>query len=326
MRVSAGRLVALTCGLSLLASACTSSGGAAPPSPSASVARTPLPAPDIELTAHEKSVWSPPPPDRSQIPVLLYHGIGPASDFSNASDAEYGIAADDFAKQMTMIKHAGYQTIDLEMFIEFVQGKSVDLPPHPLLLTFDDARADSWTGADGILSKLHYNAVMFVDVGRVDGGDPEYLRWPELQTMQNSGRWELQLHAGHGHTYIQYGPGANDTGPFYAYQKQGEDFAGWEQRVHSDIEWGQQTLAAHIPQYRPLAFAPPYGSYGQDGTNNPRIPDALLGWLTSRYDVVFTQDVNALARAGAKQPLGRIQVTRATTGGELHDKLRTGEN
>ena len=70
------------------------------------------------------------------------------------------------------------------------------------------------------------------------GGDPEYLRWSELQTLQESGRWDLQLHSGHGHTYIQYGPGADDTGPFYAYEKQGEDFAGWQQRVQSDIEWG----------------------------------------------------------------------------------------
>jgi peptidoglycan/xylan/chitin deacetylase (PgdA/CDA1 family) len=326
MRVSAGALVALTCGLSLLASACRSSNEATPPSPSQSVARTPLPAPEIVLTSHEKGVWAPLPPDRSQIPVLLYHGIGPSSDFSNADDAEYGIAADDFAKQMTMIHHAGYQTIDLETFVRFVEGDHPKLPPRPLLLTFDDARADSWTGADGILSKLHYNAVMFVDVGRVEGGDPEYLRWPELQTMQTSGRWELQLHAGHGHQFIQYGPGANDFGPFYAYQKQGEDFAGWEQRVHSDIEWGQQTLAAHIPEYRPLAFAPPYGSYGQDGTNNPRIPDALLGWLVDRFGMVFTQDVNALARSGATQPLGRIQVTRATTGGVVHEKLLSGEN
>jgi len=288
--------------------------------------RTPLPAPEIVLTTHEQDVWSPSPPDRSQIPVLLYHGIGPAGDFSNADDAEYGIAAYDFAKQLTMIHHAGYQTIDLETFVRFVEGDHPDLPPRPLLLTFDDARADSWTGADSILRTLHYNAVMFVDVGRVDGGDPEYLRWPELQTMQNSGRWELQLHAGHGHQFIRFGPGENDFGPFYAYKKQGEDFAGWQQRVHSDIQWGQQTLAAHIPQYRPLAFAPPYGSYGQDGTNDSRIPDALLGWLVDRFGLVFTQDVNALARAGAKQPLGRIQVTRATTGGELHDKLQIGEN
>ena len=228
------------------------------------------------------------------------------------ADASYGVDVDDFAKQMTMIEHAGYQTIDLQTFLRFVQGETVDLPPRPLLLTFDDARANSWTGSDGILQKLGFNAVMFVDVGRVDDGNPEYLTWEELETVQASDRWELQLHSGHGHQQIQYGPGANDYGPYYAYEQQDEDFDGWQTRVRSDIEWGQFTLADHVPAYRPLAFAPPYGNYGQDGTNDPRIPEDLLGWLTDRYGAVFTQDRNARAHRGSKQPLGRIQVTRET--------------
>ena len=172
-----------------------------------------------------------------------------------------------------MIQHAGYETIGLQTFIDFVQKKPVQLPPRPLLLTFDDARADSWTGADGILRKLHFNAVMFVDVGRVEGGDPEYLSWQELATAQESGRWQLQLHSGkEGHTQIHYGPGSGDYGPFYAYEKQGEDFDGWRARVRSDIASGQKTLSDHISAYRPLAFAPPFGSYGQDGTNDPADP------------------------------------------------------
>jgi poly-beta-1,6-N-acetyl-D-glucosamine N-deacetylase len=279
----------------------------------------------VTLTPEEKQVWAKLPPDRSAIPVLLYHGIGPESDFSNAADASYGIDADDFAKQMTEIHHAGYQTIDLRTFIDFVGKKHVDLPPRPLLLTFDDARADSWTGGDAILKKLKFTAVMFVDVGRVEAGDREYLTWKELESAQDSGRWQLQLHSGKGHVQIQHGPGDDDFGPFYAYKKQGEDFDGWQKRVRSDIEWGQRTLADHISAYKPLAFALPYGSYGQDGTNDARIPDDLLGWLTQRYDAVFTQDENARARPGATQPLGRIQVTRAVTGGELHQLLLSGK-
>ena len=81
------------------------------------------------------------------MPVLLYHGDRThTTDFANAADAQYGIDADDFAKQMTMIKHAGYQTISLQTFVDFVRGRRVELPPRPLLLTFDDGRADSWTG------------------------------------------------------------------------------------------------------------------------------------------------------------------------------------
>jgi peptidoglycan/xylan/chitin deacetylase (PgdA/CDA1 family) len=318
-------LVALTCGVCVAVSACGDSGDTPSDPAKAAAPRTPDPAPDVVLTADENTAWAPLPPDRSAIPVLLYHGIGPEGDFSNAADASYGVEADDFAKQMTLMDNAGYDTIDLQTFNDFIQKKPVKLPPRPLLLTFDDARADSWTGADGILRKLHYRAVMFVDVGRVDGGDPEYLTWKELQTVQDSGRWQLQLHSGKGHTQIRYGPGDDDFGPYYAYKQQGERFAGWRKRAESDIDWGAETLAGHISAYRPLAFSPPYGNYGQDGTNDKRIPDELLPWLTQRYDAIFTQDRNARAKAGAGQPLGRVQVTRGTAGGDLQGKLLSGK-
>lgn len=307
---------AIAC-LALLGAAC--GGSEETPAP-----RAPQAAPAVTLTPEEEQVWAPLPPDRGEIPVLLYHGIGPETDFANADDAAYGIGFEDFAKQMTMIAHAGYQTVDLETFVRFVQGEPVDLPPRPLLLTFDDARADSWTGGDGILEELGFNVVMFVDVGRVEDGDPEYLTWDELDLVRESGRWELQLHSGEGHQQVKYGPGEDDYGPYYAYEE-GEDFEDWQERVRSDIEWGQETLADHVPGYEPLAFAVPYGNYGQDGTNDERIPGDLLGWLTERFDTVYTQDVNARARPGSEQPLGRIQVTRATAGGDVYDRLLSGE-
>ena len=207
------------------------------------------------------------------MPVLLYHGIGAPSDFSNAADAQYGVNASDFAKQMTMIKHAGYQTIDLQTFVDFVRGRRVELPPRPLLLTFDDGRADSWTGSESILKKLSFSAVMFLDEGRISACDPEYLTWDELRAMEESGRWTMQLHAGpNGHHYIQYGSSPEQTGPYYAYKKPGEDFSQWQDRVRSDVETGQKELDDQIPGYEPLAFALPFGAYGQQGTNDERIP------------------------------------------------------
>ena len=258
-------LVAFTCGIALLVSACGGSGDESAP-------RTPQPAPEVVLTAQEKQVWAPLPPDRSAVPVLLYHGIGAESDFSNEVDASYGIDFDDFAKQMTMIEHAGYQTIDLPAFLRFVRGEPVDLPPRPLLLTFDDGRADSWTGSDGILERLGLNAVMFVDVGRVDDGDPEYLSWQELQTVQSSGRWQLQLHSGHGHQQIQYGPGPNDYGPYYAYEQQGETFAGWRNRVRSDIDWGEDTLADRIRAHRNTRLRAPLRQLRAERHQRPAHP------------------------------------------------------
>ena len=80
--------------------------------------------------------------------MLLYHGIAFPDGFSNREDALYGLDPDEFAKQMTLLDTAGYQTITLGQFVRFHRGEDVDLPPHPVLLTFDDARADSWIGGD----------------------------------------------------------------------------------------------------------------------------------------------------------------------------------
>jgi hypothetical protein len=55
------------------------------------------------------------------------------------------------------------------------------------------------------------------------------------------------------------------------------------------------------------------------------VPDDLRGWLTQRYEAVFTQDESQHAYPGAPQPLGRIQVTRAVSGGDLHARMVDGK-
>ena len=283
-----------------------------------------LTAPRVTLTSEEKGVWAELPPDRSAIPVLVYHGIGPEGDFSNAADASYGIDAQDFATQMTEIQHAGYQTVDLQTFLDFVSGKPVDLPPRPLLLT--RRRSRTWTRGRATASCASCTSTRSCSsMWGVSITTPSTSPGGQLRTLEDSGRWQLQLHSGDGHTLIRYGPDPDDTGPYYAYEARGEDLDAWRERVRSDIEWGQKMLAEQIPAYQPSAFSPPYGSYGQDGTNDERIPGDLLSWLTERYRALFTQDQNALARGGSHQPLGRIQVTRKTTGGELHAMLLSGE-
>lgn len=140
--------------------------------------------------------------------------------------------------------------------------------------------------------------------------------------MESSGRWQVQLHAGrYGHTMIRWGPAAGDTGPFYAYKKIGESFDEWKQRTFSDIEWGQQELVTHLSQYQPLAFSPPFGAYGEQGTNDPRIPQTLLTWLTQRFQLVFAPAPTWIAKPGSPQPFGRFEVRRTTSTGGLHNAL-----
>ena len=251
-----GCLVAAACLCAALA-ACDEAADRSP----GPAARTPAPAPRVVLTADDRELWAPRPPDRSVVPVLLYHGVPPKA----------------FARQMALLDRAGYDTITLEEFVRFIRREKVGLPPRPLLLTFDGGRADAWIESDAILAELGFNAVVFVDVGRVDANrQAEYLTWKELDALEHAGRWEVQLQSGTGNHEIQYGPGPEDVGPFYAYRGSEERIDGWRERVFSDITWGEEQLSARVSGYRSLAFAPPYG-IRPSGNQRPPDPARAAG-------------------------------------------------
>ncbi|HEX7300469.1 MAG TPA: polysaccharide deacetylase family protein [Solirubrobacteraceae bacterium] len=276
----------------------------------------------VQLTAHERAVWQPLPASRAGIPVLLYHGIGERSDFDSAADAAYGVTQPNFAKQMALLRAAGYQTITLEQFRAYIAGEHVDLPPHPLLLTFDDSLDNSFKGADAVLRQLRWTAVMFVDAGSVEARRPRYASWDEIAAAQRSGRWEMQLHAGRGHHNIVY-DAAGTTGPFYANRVlHREDIGAWQRRVLADLNWGAERLDEHVPGYRALSFAPPYGNYGQLATDDRQIPIRLDRWLRKRFGLVFVQEPAHYARPG-ETVVPRLQITRKMSGGDIHAWLAT---
>jgi hypothetical protein len=222
---------------------------------------------------------------------------------------------------VSLLDHAGYDTIPLEDFVRFVNGEHVAVPPRPLLVTFDGGRLATWRENDAILRESGLNAVVFVNVGCVQNGDPECLTWGELERMQASGGWDVQLQAVTAAVRIKYGPEPGDVGAFYAYRGTDEVLAGWRQRAFSDVTNGERRPSENVDGYRPLAFAPPFGNYGQAGTNDPRIPRELLARLEQSFAVVFTQDRSGFARPGAPNPLGRFEITRDVTDQELRALL-----
>ena len=72
--------------------------------PRSSRPRHPPRCPHPTSREREKERWARLPPDRSAIPALLYHGVGPESNFESPEDAAEGIATEDFARQLTLMK------------------------------------------------------------------------------------------------------------------------------------------------------------------------------------------------------------------------------
>ncbi len=262
----------------------------------------------MSLSDADRRAWAPGPALRDAVPVLVYRDVGARA----------------FERQMRLISHAGFRTITLETLARFVAGEEPELPARPLVLTFDGAREQTRDDTDAVLRDLGLGAALFVDVGPVEERDTEHLTYEELDGLQASGRWDVQLQSGTGNRRIRYGPAPGDVGAFYAYRGSEEVLGGWRERTFSDVTYGEDQLTAHVPGYRPLAIAPPFGNYGQAGTNDPRIPRLLLERFLLSFKLVFVQDRSALATPGARNPLGRFEVTRRTTEAELRNVLRAG--
>ena len=263
---------------------------------------------------------SPVPGYRGVIPVLVYHGIAPAP---RAGDP-YTITEAEFARQMAMLSRNGFHAVTIAQYARFAAGDAAGLPDRPILITFDDGRLDSWQGADAILARHGLRATMFVITAYADAAKPGYLSWPALRAMAAGGRWDLQEHAHRGHARIPTGPGRR-TGPYYAnlIYRDGtrETFTAFRRRVTADILAGRRLMAAQIPGFEPLAFAVPYGDYGQGRTNYAPIPDWVSAWLRRTFTVFFVQDRRVYNVPGS--PIGQRYGIRADTTVEaLRDWLR----
>ena len=201
------------------------------------------------LTPEEKQVWAPSPPDRSAIPVLLYHGIGAGERLRERGGRRRTASArDDFAKQMTMIAARRLRD-DRPADVPRLRAGQAGRPPAAA------AAADLRRRPSRLLDRRRrhprascgFNAVMFVDVGRVEDGDPEYLTWEELETVQDERPLAAAAPLRRGpHSRSSTAPDPTTTGRTTPTRSRTRTSTAGASACASDIEWGQETLADHI--------------------------------------------------------------------------------
>jgi peptidoglycan/xylan/chitin deacetylase (PgdA/CDA1 family) len=252
------------------------------------------------------------------VPVLLYHRILPRN-------GGRGVSAETFDAQLQRLHDMGFETITLDQYVRFVHGDATDLPPRPVLITFDDGFRSALERADPVLARYGWSAVLYIPTSTV--GRPGRLTWDELRQMWASGRWQIAEHAGAGHGLVT-ADAAGQRRPFYANEEWTngvqESFANFKQRVRRDIERGSSLLARNLPGWAPgLSFAVPFGDYGQRGSNDPRIEPWLVGYLKSRFVVTFVQHDDSFTTPGPGLA-NRITVASDWSGNTLEQRLVQG--
>ncbi len=123
-------------------------------------------------------------PGRARIPILMYHVIdtpGPTVAFPGL-----WVPAAEFADQMHALRRAGYQAISMDQAWAYWRV-GAKLPPHPIIVTFDNGYRSQYTKALPILRAMHWIAVMNLQLSL---HAPEGLTPKQVRGMVAAG-WEL---------------------------------------------------------------------------------------------------------------------------------------
>ena len=275
---------------------------------SAAAARAPLPSLTAALPANQERAWQSFPGYRNTVPILVYHSVGGRPSYLTVSRMR-------FAQQMRALKLAGFHALTMAQYASFVRNGPAGLPSRPILITFDDGRLDAYRSADGILRQYGFHATELVVPSWVNQYPKFSLSWPELRAMQASGTWDIQEHFGAGHEDVTVDSAGRTDGAFgwlrYVPGPSGqpghlESFAQFQRGLAANMEWGEAQLKQGIPGFRALSMAIPESDYGQNGTNDLRIPPFVLSWLDQHYPVVFGGDYLSRGAQPVYQVPGRF--------------------
>lgn len=191
----------------LLVSAClgiqTGPGGGSPgaePQP----ALQPEPGQDDPAKPDVQPVPVPPVKDRvTRVPVLAYHDLKPGAGQENGAV----ISTEEFEEQMRWLAENGYKAITTEELALWMQG-ALELPPKPVLITFDDGYESNYIYAMPVLKQAGLRATLFM-IGSTAGktlGGFTHVTWDQLREMRASGVFEIQSHTMDGHMHIDRRP------------------------------------------------------------------------------------------------------------------------
>lgn len=171
-------------------------------------------------------------PDEITIPILLYHHIG----VSLQGDTVYYLAPESFERQMNLLSQWGYKTISVELLAKAIR-EGAELPPRPIILTFDDGSETVYTTAMPIMQKYGFTGTAYIVYNYM--WVPRYMNVDQVKALHAAG-WEIGSH-GTSHTDLPSHPGRHEN-----------EIVGSRRKLQAKLD---------VPV---LSFSYPFGTYDKD--------------------------------------------------------------
>lgn len=147
---------------------------------------TPLPTLTFAPTLTPEPQWLLQGPGEIIIPILLYHHIG----FSLRGETVYYVSPEAFDRQMNLLYQWGYKTISLALLTRAIT-QGAELPPKPIMLTFDDGSETTYSTALPIMQRYGFTGVSYVVYNYV--GTTNYMSADQIRSLYSAG-WEIGSH------------------------------------------------------------------------------------------------------------------------------------
>ncbi|OGV43298.1 MAG: hypothetical protein A2X46_06575 [Lentisphaerae bacterium GWF2_57_35] len=252
------------------------------------------------------------PREAESFVTLAYEGV--SSKTNEISPAQ-------FNEHLEVLKAHGYNPIRLDDVRRlFKEGRK--LPPKAVLLTFDHARKTSYYSVNPILRRMGWTAVMFLWTESIVEKDPASLLWPYVQIMARSKLWEIGAQSYGGFEKIKASPGGR-MGHFMTSPRwldkdlRYETVEEFQKRLIADHEKCLTDIEEEV-SLKPMAFAYPYGDFGQF---QPRavVPRSInLALVGKNYDLGFLSGNLALnTRYSDPRRLNRLRVRSSWSASDL---------
>ncbi len=271
-----------------------------------------------EAAARRASILST-PAGRVDVPILLYHGLA-------EHPRSLSMPLDRFVSQMEALAAAGFTTITVSD-LDAMRSGAAPFPRKPVLVTFDDARADSFQLADPVLARLNMKATMFVPTVRIADESAFNADWTRLRELRSTGRWDFQSHGHLAHDPIPVDE-AGGLAEFLVNREWLADAGRLEThdeyvaRVDGDYLECRRRLGDNLPGQSVVGYAFPFSEMGQlHGGNDPGALAANEDAFRRYYRYGFVQDDSGynVVAAAAQGPLllRRFNVPREWNGERL---------
>lgn len=236
----------------------------------------------VLTAAQQAEVEAMAPRYQGKVMALVYHGVGSTSD----AEGGFVVSPGRFAEHLATLRAAGLQAVTAaEVAAAFTGG--APLPDNAVMITFDDGRTDAMLFADPLLDQADMRATMFLISSATDRPNLYYAHWDRIERAARSGRWDIQAHTHDSHREERAEGG--ERLPVLTSLAPGESLSDYETRIRGDLDRNDRAIEDHTGR-RPVAFAYPFGAYGADRTNDPRIQEVLRAEISRRYLASFHQD------------------------------------